>query len=116
MQDLKLQNIQNKAQEKSSLVLISWIWNQKHRHQKQKQISKTDIKLKTTNKNFGIAEEAMNERQAMEQYKMFVSPICDKGLIYKIYRNPYNPTAENQIPTLKMGKGLIRLSSKKIHR
>ena len=58
----------------------------------------------------------MNERQAMEQYKMFVSPICDKGLISKIYRNSYNPTAENQIPTLKIGKGLIRLSPKKIRR
>ena len=58
----------------------------------------------------------MNERQAIEQYKMFVSPICDKGLISKIYRNSYNQTAENQIPTLKMGKGSIRLSSKKIRR
>lgn len=48
----------------------------------------------------------MNERQAMEQYKMFVSPICDKGLISKIYRNPYNPTAENQNTYVKNGQGL----------
>ena len=50
----------------------------------------------------------MNESWAMEQDKMFVSPICDKELTSKIYRNSYNPTDENQIPTLKLGKGLIR--------
>ena len=79
------------------LVVISWLWHQKHRQQKQKWTNRTISNIFVQHRTLLV------KKQFIEWEKIFANYISDKGEYPACVKN-YNPTIKSPVTQFKTGQ------------